>query len=157
MRLLFRILTWPIRCLWRATAPSKFPHGKPFDMQAPCVIDGDTLVHNGQRIRIWGIDAPELTQLQGFAAKEQLQKLCQRRHIHVIPVDTDFYGRTVAQLFCGRGDIGGDMVETGYALSRAPLYAKKEHTARTAKAGLWRYGKIADPALHRRAERRALA
>lgn len=157
MRLVFRILTWPVRLLWRATMPRRFPHGKPFDMRAPAIIDGDTVFHDGQRIRIWGIDAPEMSQSGGQAAKERLAQLCHRRHIHVVPRDTDVYGRTVAQLFCGRGDIGAAMVESGYAVSAGRTYAKMERKACRRKAGLWRGGPIADPAAHRRAERRALA
>lgn len=157
MRIAFRILTWPIRLLWRATMPRRFPHGRPFDMRAPVIIDGDTVFHDGRRIRIWGIDAPEMSQPDGQAAKERLIRLCHRRHIHVVPRDTDIYGRTVAQLYCGRGDIGAAMVASGFAASASRAYAKIESKACRRKAGLWQSGPIPDPAAHRRAHSGGMA
>ncbi|MCW3782997.1 thermonuclease family protein [Defluviimonas salinarum] len=151
MKILFKILFFPVRLLWRATAPRRFPHGRPFDMRHPLVIDGDTLHHDGRKIRIWGIDAPEMGEAGGAAAKGRLESLLSRRQVHAVPRDTDVYGRIVAQLFCGRGDIGQAMVASGYAISRNRAYDRDEKRARKAKAGLWKRGGIADPAIHRRA------
>lgn len=149
MRSALRILFWPARLLWWVTKPRHFPHGQPFDIRTPAVIDGDTLIHNGRRIRIWGIDAPEMSQPGGRAAKDNLIALCYRRHIHVVPRGTDVYGRMVAQLFSGRGDIGAAMVEGGFARASGGHYAKNERKARRAARGLWCEGMIEDPAIYR--------
>ena len=29
------------------------------------VVDGDTIVHSGERIRVWGLDCPERNTLEG--------------------------------------------------------------------------------------------
>ena len=150
MRTILFILFLPLRLFWRLTMPRSFPHGKPFNMRDPLVIDGDSLWHEGRRIRIWGIDAPEIDQPGGQAAKAQLARLCRMRRIHVVPRDTDVYGRIVAQLYYGRGDIGQQMVASGYALARTRRYSRDERRAKRRPTGLWDGGCIEDPAGHRR-------
>src|ERR1700686_1970869 len=70
------------------------------------VIDGDTLEIHGTRIRLWGIDAPETTQLCrdddsnqyrcGAKAANELDAFIARRPVDCSPVNLDQYGRTVA-------------------------------------------------------------
>src|SRR5712671_341998 len=70
------------------------------------VIDGDTLEIHGTRIRLWGIDAPETTQLCrndesvqyrcGAKAANELDAFIARRPVDCSPVSLDAYGRTVA-------------------------------------------------------------
>lgn len=155
MRLLLLLLLLPFKIVWRLTTPRRFPHGRPFEMRNPLIIDGDTLWHEGVKIRIWGIDAPEMSQRGGPAAKGQLARLCERRRIYVVPCDTDVYGRTVARLYYGRGDIGQQMVASGYAVACAQGYARDEKRATRRKAGLWAKGRISNPAAHRRRTMRA--
>lgn len=152
---ILRLLAWPFRLLWRLTAQTSWPAGAPFNLRKPLVIDGDTLFHDGRKIRIWGIDAPEIGTAHGPAAKAHLDHLVKMRNIHVVPRDIDAYGRIVAQLFCGRGDIGRSMVEDGYAISRTRDYAGDERKARRKKLGLWARGGISDPAEDRRRARLA--
>ena len=38
----------------------------------PDIHDGDTVAFDGQRVRLWGIDAPELAQTHGQASKDCL-------------------------------------------------------------------------------------
>lgn len=147
--LLLRLLIWPIRMLWRATMPRSYPHGKPFYMSNPLVIDGDTVWFEGRKIRLWGMDAPEMGQRHGAAAKAELQRLLDFRRIYVIPMDTDKYGRIVAQIHCGRGDIGQTMVRRGYAVGWNGAYARDEKKARRRRRGLWRRGGISSPAAYR--------
>lgn len=147
--LLLRLLSWPIRILWRATMPRRHHHGKPFYMTNPLVIDGDTLWFEGRKIRIWGIDAPEMGQRQGPAAKAELQRLMTFRRMFVIPTDTDKYGRLVAQIHCGRGDIGQSMVRHGYAVGWSGAYARDEKKARRRRRGLWGKGGIPSPVAFR--------
>lgn len=144
MRSLFRLLTYPFRLLWRMTADGQSPAGASFMIRNPLVIDGDTIWTDGLKIRIWGIDAPEMAQGEGQASKHALAALCANRNILVSPIDRDVYGRLVARLYYGRGDIGQQMVAGGRAISVCREYAGDERLARKARAGFWRNGGIGE-------------
>jgi len=63
------------------------------------VPDGDTLtLEGGQKIRLCGIDAPEKVQPLGDESREFLQGLVQGKQVIVIPVESDRYGRLVAEV-----------------------------------------------------------
>ena len=72
----------------------------------PSVVDGDTLEIHGARIRLWGIDAPESSQLCrgadslqyrcGAKSANALDALIAKRPVSCVPVSLDQYGRTVA-------------------------------------------------------------
>jgi len=89
------------------------------------VSDGDSLRIDGERIRLWGIDAPELSQKCekmgvaydcGITARDALVRQIGDTPISCETVNTDRYGRTVARCFvCGK-DLGGLMVRQGWAL-----------------------------------------
>lgn len=153
LRFLLKLPVLPLILIWRATAPRTYPHGRPFDIRGPLVIDGDTLFHDGRKIRIWGINAPEIGEASGPLAKRQLERLIAARSLHVVPRAHDVYGRLVAQVLAGRGDIGQQMVASGFALSRDAKYDKDESCARRAAAGLWRHGGISDPGTWRKRSR----
>ena len=110
------------------------------------VKDGDSLVVKVQgvamEIRLAGIDAPELDQPYGRDAKQVLVSIASGRQLVVKPLDTDRYGRTVAQVWNGETHLNAEIVKRGgawfyseYARSDA-LYAV-EQEARKAKRGLW--------------------
>ena len=75
------------------------------------VYDGDTLrVTDGRsetKIRFCGIDAPEKDQAGGIESRDHLRSLIAQGDgtLIVVPVETDRYGRTVAELFV---PIGGE-------------------------------------------------
>jgi len=82
------------------------------------VIDGDTFVtEDGQRVRLWGIDAPEMGSPGGEAAKDMLEALTAGRTLVCVEKDIDRYGRTVAQceIWLSEHDIACLMVERGHA------------------------------------------
>lgn len=124
--------------------------GAAFMIRKPLVIDGDTLFHAGHRIRLQGIDAPELTQKGGEDAKNQLIRLIGTSPLRVEPRGVDVYGRTVARVLAGRKDIGLAMVASGYAISKQPSYSSAERGARWGRKGMWSRGGISDPAAWRR-------
>lgn len=114
------------------------------------VTDGDSLRMSGGRVRLWGIDAPELGQRCewngqpfdcGRAAKDQLGKLVTGGPVECIPVDRDRYGRTVARCSLGGLDLAAEMVRSGWALDywtySHGAYSREEHEAREAGRGLW--------------------
>jgi endonuclease YncB( thermonuclease family) len=90
------------------------------------VIDGDTIEIHGTRIRLWGIDAPESTQLCrgedslqyrcGAKAANDLDAFIARRPVNCTPMNLDQYGRTVATCSVGDADLGEWLVHNGLAL-----------------------------------------
>lgn len=137
MKLISRLLTWPIRAMWRATAPKHFPQGEPFDMRGPTIIDGQTLRYEGRTITLWGVDAPRDGEPGAHAARRKLIELCANRHIHVVPRARQAQG-CAAQLYCGRGDIGPVDGGLGCRPRRRPTYAKFGADARSKNAGIWK-------------------
>jgi endonuclease YncB( thermonuclease family) len=89
------------------------------------IIDGDTLEIHATRIRLWGIDAPESTQLCrgddslqyrcGAKAANDLDAFIDRRPVSCLPVSLDQYGRTVASCAVGGVDIGEWLACAGLA------------------------------------------
>lgn len=66
------------------------------------VIDGDTFevyrkVGNTRRIRLAGVNAPELYQFGGLKAKARLKKLIEGRTVTIVPKARS-YGRLVANV-----------------------------------------------------------
>ena len=62
------------------------------------------------RVRLFGMDAPELDQYGGYKAKSHLIRLAGGRQVSVQPVDVDCYGRIVAVVRCGEVDLSRQMV-----------------------------------------------
>ena len=97
-----------------AGAPKKQP--KPFDAKiahhlpaqqivqgAAYVTDGDTIVINKTKIRLFGVDAPELDHPYGRKAKWAMVKLCKGHKIRAEVTDKDDYGRVVARCYLPDG------------------------------------------------------
>jgi endonuclease YncB( thermonuclease family) len=115
------------------------------------VTDGDTLKIGRERIRLFGIDAPEGKQscerdgvpwLCGQEAGAYLRKLVGGESLTCAQRNKDRYGRVVAtcKLPDGR-DIGAVMVGAGLALAYrrygGKLYDTPEAEAKAAKRGVW--------------------
>jgi endonuclease YncB( thermonuclease family) len=121
-----------------------------YEARAPFVIDGDTLVADRVRIRLHGIDAPELSQAGGEAARAHLIRLIGDCPVWIEPLGTDLYERRVARVHGPAGDLGRRMVRDGYARAAYGTdYAAEERAARADRAGLWAGPGIASPAAHR--------
>ena len=114
------------------------------------VIDGDTLEIAGQRIRLYGIDAPESRQTcskhgQTYACGKEatayLRQLIAGQIVRCAPRDQDRYKRIIAVCFTPDGiNLNQTMVRAGQALAYrryASDYIPDETTARTAQRGLW--------------------
>lgn len=118
---------------------------------AAWVIDGDTIVVNGERVRLHGIDAPELDQTFWWRGKQMacgtmalaaLEALTAGVKVRCEGVERDQYGRLVAKCFSPNGvDIGRRLVLAGWALAYRRYsidYVDAEEEARKAKRGMWR-------------------
>lgn len=144
-----------LRAVLRSRAvPSKPP--RPFTGKV-FVIDGDTIHVRQARVRLFGMDAPGLTQRGGWKARSHLIRVAGGREVAVEPIDVDCDGRIVARVWLGRTDLSEQMVRDGYARGLNDWcadYAPVEFEARRNKRGLWATTGIDDPAAHRRLKSR---
>lgn len=74
------------------------------------VIDGDSLVIDGERIRIFGLDCPELREPGGPLAKRTMQMLLADKTLTLKRRGRDKYGRTVAKVFADDRDVTCQMI-----------------------------------------------
>jgi len=81
------------------------------------VIDGDTIDIGGTRIRLAGIDAPEMDHPYGTSAKWALVNLCKGQEVRAV-FDGDLsHDRTVATCYLSDGrDLSAEMVKAGMAI-----------------------------------------
>ena len=114
------------------------------------VVDGDTIVLNGEKIRFTGIDTPELKQtcLQGdqevacgMSAKKLLVEKIGNNTPECISEGKDVYKRTLAECFINGESLSVFLVRSGYAFDFV-RYSKKKYSedqeyAKTNKLGLW--------------------
>lgn len=81
------------------------------------VIDGDTIDIAGTRIRLAGIDAPELDHPYGKNAKWALVNLCKGQEVRAVYDGDQSHDRTVATCFLPDGrDLSAEMVRAGLAI-----------------------------------------
>jgi endonuclease YncB( thermonuclease family) len=113
------------------------------------IVDGDTIRIRGERIRLVGMDAPELHQTCrdasgrgwscGRSARERLAALVAGSAVTCRPSGHDRYGRTLAICTSGAGaDLGGTLVREGLAVAAyGNSYRVAELGARSSGRGLW--------------------
>ena len=78
-------------------------------------IDGDTLRMGQKRIRLRGIDTPELTEPRGQEARQRLEQLLKEGPIRIVPHGQDIYGRTVADVFVNGRNVAETLKAEGFA------------------------------------------
>ena len=111
------------------------------------IHDGDTLtgITSGKeqiKVRLEGIDAPELGQPFGRVAKRALSDKVFGKHVVIVTTHRDLYGRTVGRVLFGSRDVGAELVREGYAwhathFSHDRDLAAAEAAARRSRTGLW--------------------
>ena len=83
--------------------------------------DGDTCTtESGEKIRLACIDAPEIrgknaNPLKAKASREFINNLLSNKKVTIKRIDTDRYGRTVAEIFIEGTNIQKLMVKNGFA------------------------------------------
>ncbi|MGE0055236.1 MAG: thermonuclease family protein [Hyphomicrobium sp.] len=120
------------------------------------VIDGDTLEVAGRRIRLEGIDAPEMAQSCqsdngaawrcGIAARKMVVELTRGQTVACDPVGRDKYSRTLAICFVEGESINAALVKAGLArafVKYSKMYVAEEEEARSAHRGLWQADNLA--------------
>jgi len=113
------------------------------------VVDGDTIVLNGEKIRFSGIDTPELKQMCmngdekvfcGKSAKMLLVKKIGNQTPECIKEGKDVYKRTLAECFINGESLSAFLVRSGYAFAYrkySDKFIKDEEFAKENKLGMW--------------------
>ena len=113
------------------------------------VIDGDTIVLNGEKIRFSGIDTPELKQTCfqndekvdcGMFAKILLVKKIGNNALKCISEGKDVYKRTLAECFVNDESLSKFLVRSGYAFAYrkySTKFIEDEEFAKANKLGMW--------------------
>ena len=130
------------------------------------VIDGDTLKEGSRRIRLEGIDAPEIDQrcrnargsfyACGEKARLVLSDLIAGQKLMCQTMDRDRYRRAVSVCRAGLLEVNREMVRLGWAIAYQPhtlQYVREEIDARIHARGLWQ-GTFERPQSYRKMHRR---
>ena len=111
------------------------------------VHDADTLTllvagNQQVKVRLAGIDAPELAQPYGQQAKQALSALAFGKEARVESAGLDKYGRTLGTVFVGTVNVNAALIEQGAAwvyrkYPHDPQFLTLEAQAQAEKRGLW--------------------
>lgn len=141
--ILFKLLI-SIMLAWSVSVHSK----EVYTGQVERIADGDTVWVRAdaggrpRKLRLEGIDAPEICQPGGETSRTFLLKLALHQRVSVMVNHQDDYGRGLARVHLKGEDLGARMVRSGHAWSyrwrRSPgPYAAEEKLARQARLGLF--------------------
>jgi endonuclease YncB( thermonuclease family) len=100
------------------------------------LVDGDTFVLDGERIRIIETDTPETWRPRcereyrlGLDAKAELRRLLdlvdEAHPLTVVREGTDYFKRTLAYVYVGEINVGESMIASGHALPYRKSKASK--------------------------------
>lgn len=133
------------------------------DMKLIEVHDGDTVTlsyKNGKKVkvRLFGIDAPELAQLYGDESKRHLYNLLKRKNISLKSNGKDTYNRLIATLYVNDKNINLQMIKDGYAWHyeryyKSDEYSEAQKNAKSNKLGLWKQDNPTEPWVFRNGKR----
>jgi len=122
--------------------------------------DGDSLVLGSQRVRLFGIDAPELDQACqtdgtawqcGDEAKQKLNELVVGQRVDCQITGMDQYGRSLGKCSTEFLELNEALVELGWAVAYREYsldYVEAEARAKLRKAGIWS-STFTTPSAHR--------
>ena len=129
------------------------------------VSDGDGFMAAGLRMRLHGIDAPELNQKCrdekgrswpcGKRARRRLIELLRSGKVEILLHGVDIYGRILITCFANGRNVNATLVREGLAVAYIDdCYKQEEAQARRERRGIWR-GKFEMPQSWRRRRRGA--
>jgi micrococcal nuclease len=142
------LLAWFLLLLWSVSAGAAAPGAQVWSGVVSYVVDGDTVwvrPEGGGKplsIRVDGIDAPEICQPGGVAARDALKHRALGQRVTVHGRLDDAYGRQLARLVLNGDDLGEWLVTQGLAWSYryrndAGPYARQQSQAEAARLGLF--------------------
>ena len=114
------------------------------------IIDGDTVHIGKNKIRLHGIDAPEINQTCiidgeiwncGIESKMALKKLISKKEINCEILDVDRYKRYVSECLVNNININKYMVQYGWAIAYryySLKFVEDEERAKKQKLGIWK-------------------
>ena len=129
------------------------------------IVDGDTIKINSKRIRLYGIDAPEIKQMCkkpyltiifftftkdypcGKISTQKLEKKINNKVITCKILDIDRYKRLIGECFKRNLNLNSWLVSNGYAVAYrkySKKYISNEINAKNEKKGIWQ-GKFEMP------------
>lgn len=125
------------------------------------VVDGDTVWIEVDRnakplkLRLQGLDAPEICQTWGVQARDALKAKLLKQTVSIDTKARDDYARTVGRIELRGEDIGAWLVNNGHAWSyayqrRVAPYAQELAAAQTARRGLWADANAQEPRAFRK-------
>lgn len=113
------------------------------------VIDGDTFeIETGQKVRMIGINAPELSDMFGIEAKKYLFDLIMNKEIElkddIYSNKSDRYNRLLKYVYLNGVDINNKMILDGYATAylkfkfeKSSEYLTSQINAKKLENGMW--------------------
>jgi endonuclease YncB( thermonuclease family) len=134
--MLMRLLAFPALLL--AAAPA---FADPL-VGAMGAVDGATLLHENRQIRLWGIEAPDVSRPGGEASRAHLAGLIDGVDVRCVDTGGRSAGRVVAICRMPTGkDIARLMIQSGFAIDHARVsrgyYQQDMEIAEAAGRGLW--------------------
>ena len=129
------------------------------------IIDGDTIHIINNKIRLHGIDAPEINQkcqideqewFCGIESKNALIKLILEDTVKCKILDIDRYNRFIGICFVREKNINSYMVQNGWAIAYRYYsldYINEEKIAKENKMGIWK-GLFEEPYIFRKKQKK---
>lgn len=106
------------------------------------VIDGDTIVADGIKIRLWGIDAPEKKSDFYLPSKLLLESILSEGILRCKFIEKDRYQSYIMHCLIDDLDVGSMMVQVGmakdYSKYSGDFYQYEEDQARAKRLGMWK-------------------
>ncbi len=158
-----------ILCLFFVLSLPAFVFAGLLEGKVVSVHDGDTITlldatQRQHKIRLAGIDAPELSQAFGRVSRQHLADQVAGRTVVIEWAKRDKYQRLVGKILLNGRDINITQIEAGmawhykkYAAEQSPevrqRYARAEEQAHAARRGLWQDSHPVPPWEHRISKR----
>jgi len=113
------------------------------------VVDGDTFeIESGEKVRLIGINAPEISDIFGVESKEYLISLIEGKDVELkddnLSNKTDRYNRLLKYVILNGEDINNKLIINGYAFAylkynfeKSELYKESQILASKNGLGMW--------------------